>query len=291
MCRTFSCWVLGLVVLSGGLLGPARAQPSDALIMSYKDTAITEPPEELHLDPFFEKYTTAQGLPIVASGDVPDRGLLVARDVVLHMLRSSPSIQQHMIDEGYQVGVMADTDSTMDVPWYSDLEKPDLDDSGISKEEYQRIQEMTVEEYWNQRARGLGGDQTTCAEENILGYPGTKYFGENILVHEFSHAVHQAIREMKPTLAEDIESAYRDAMANGLWEDHYASTNAGEYWAEGVQFWFNSNYEYEHDDRRVLNSADLLRYDPKLYGLLERVYPSDHHIPMDVFYRHEARVD
>lgn len=274
-----------------GLFQSTSAQPSDAIIGSYLNSAVTEPPEELRLDPFFEKYANAQGLPIVASDDVPDRGLLVARDVVLHMLRSSPSIQQHMTDEGYQVGVMADTDSTMDIPWYSGLEKPDLDDSDISKEEYQRIKEMSVEEYWNQRARGLGGDQTTGAEENILGYPGTKYFGENILVHEFSHAIHQAIREVKPKLAEDIESAYRDAMANGLWEGHYASTNPGEYWAEGTQFWFNSNYEYEHSDHRVLNSADLLRYDPKLYRLLERVYPSDHHIPMDVFYRHEARVE
>lgn len=231
------------------------------------------------MDPFFDEYTDAQGIPVVASGDVPDRGLLVARDVVLHMLKEIPSIQQHMIDEGYKLGVMADTDSTMDIPWYRDLEKPD----GVDEE-------MTAAEYWNQRARGLGGDEVTCAEENILGYPGTKYFGENILVHEFSHSIHQAIREVNPELAEEIEAAYQDAMANGLWKDHYASTDAGEYWAEGTQFWFNSNYEYEEGDRRVLNSAELMRYDPKLYKLLERVYSSDHHIPMDVFYKHEARV-
>jgi hypothetical protein len=127
------------------------------------------------MDPFFDKYTDAQGIPVVASSDVPDRGLLVAQDVILHMLQETPSIQQHIIDEGYKLGVMADTDSTMDIPWYRDLEKPD----GVDEE-------MTAAEYWNQRARGLGGDEVTCAEENILGYPGTKYFGENILVHELA---------------------------------------------------------------------------------------------------------
>lgn len=276
--RTVSCWIVGFIILAFGMCGSVRAQPSDAIIKDYQSTTVTEPPERF--DPFFEKYTNAQGIPVVASGDVPDRGLLVARDVILHMLTNRPSIQQHMIDEEYQLGVMADTDSTMDIPWYSDREKPD----SVGEE-------MTVAEYWNQRARGLGGDEATCAEENILGYPGTKYFGENILVHEFSHSIHQAIRETNPKLAEEIESAYQDAMANDLWDGHYASTNDSEYWAEGTQFWFNSNYEYEDGKRQVLNSADLLRYDPKLYRLLEKVYTSDHHIPMDVFYKHEARVE
>jgi hypothetical protein len=276
-----------------GLAPPATAQPSDALVQNYLETAVTEPPARLQLDPFYDKYTTAQGLPIVSSGDVPDRGLLVARDVVLHMLTARPDLQQHMIEEGYRVGVMADTDSTMDIPEYSDFEKPELDDNRLTegeRERYEEIREMTVEEYWNQRARGMGGKYSTCAEENILGYPGTKYFGENILVHEFSHAIHQAIREADPELAEQIGSAYRDAMANGLWEGQYGSTNAGEYFAEGTQFWFNSNYEYKDGDRQILNSADLLHYDPKLYKLLSKVYPSDHHIPMDVFYKHDARV-
>jgi len=173
------------------------------------------------------------------------------------------------------------TDSTMDIPWYSDLEKPE----GVGED-------VTAAEYWNERARGLGRKEVTCAEENILGYPGTKYFGENILVHEFSHSIHQALKEeTHSSLAEEIESAYRDAVANGLWEDHYASTNPAEYWAEGTQFWFNSNYQYEHGDWTVLNSSDLMRYDPKLYSLLEKVYSSDHHIPMDVFYKHKARVE
>jgi len=271
--------MFGLVMMSIGLAGPVLGQPSDALIKDYVKAAVSEPPADLELNPFFDKYTNAQGIPVVASGDVPDRGLLVARDVILHMLQKTPSVQQHMIKEGYKLGVMADTDSTMDIPWYEDLEKPDdVDD------------DLTAAEYWNERARGLGGEEVTCAEENILGYPGTKYFGENILVHEFSHSIHQAVRDVKPELAEKIESAYRDAMANGLWEDHYASTNPAEYWAEGTQFWFNSNYQYKHGEWTVLNSLDLMRYDPKLYALLEKVYTTDHRIPMDVFYKHEARV-
>lgn len=284
--------VIGVLVTSIGWVKQSKGQPSDAIIQDYYAAVISEPPDRLQLDPFYTKYTNAQGLPVVGSADVPATALLVARDIVLHMLSKRPRVQQFMVQNGYRVGVLADTDSTMDLPEHRDWKKPSLDDPRLTdgeREHYERIAEMTDEEYWNQRARGMGGEYTTCAEENILGYPGTKYYGENILVHEFSHAIHRAIREVDPALAADIEKAYRDARANGLWEGHYASNTVAEYWAEGTQFWFNSNYKYEHGDTSVLSSADLMRYDPQLYELLSRVYPS-HHIPMDVFYRHEARV-
>jgi len=118
------CFVV-LAMVPFGLEDSARAQPSDAIIEDCLETTVREPSQRLQMDPFFDKYTDAQGIPVVASGDVPDRGLLVARDVILHMLKKTPSIQQHMIVEGYKLGVMADTDSTMDIPWYRDLEKPD----------------------------------------------------------------------------------------------------------------------------------------------------------------------
>ncbi len=267
----------------------------DAIINDYYQATITTPPDKLKLDPFYKKYTDAMGLPVISGGDVPDVALLVARDVVLHMLSERADLRKHMAREGYRVGVMAVTDSTMDIPEQRDWKKPSFDDGRLTKgeqERYERIKNMTAEEYWNNRARGMGGKYVTCAEENILGYTGDrhKYYGENILVHEFSHGIHRAIREVDPELAGDIEEAYRDAMANGLWENHYGNTTVSEYWAEGTQFWFNSNYDYKNGDTYILSSDDLKKYDPQLYDLLKQVYPEDHHIPMDVFHKHETRV-
>ena len=41
------------------------------------------------------------------------------------------------------------------------------------------------------RARGLGGRITSCGEENLLNLPGDRYRRENILIHEFAHAIHE----------------------------------------------------------------------------------------------------
>jgi hypothetical protein len=56
--------------------------------------------------------------------------------------------------------------------------------------------EQQDRDYHANRSRGMGGNPTTGAEENLLGYPGTRYFGEHIFVHEFAHAIHRAIRDV-----------------------------------------------------------------------------------------------
>jgi len=73
-------------------------------------------------------------------------------------------------------------------------------------------------------------------------------------------------------------------MALGLFKGQYASTNSDEYWAEGTQFWFWSNFEYKDGEKVVYSPAELRSYDPALYELLSRVYPGSHHLPLDPFW-------
>jgi hypothetical protein len=263
-------------------------QKEKPLIEDYVRAVISTPPETLKLDPFYRKYTDALGISIVSSEKVPDAALLVARDITIHMLSKRPDLRQELLKKKMRVGVMAQAESTTDIPEQRNWKKPRRDDPRLTTSERNNydngIAKMTDKEYWDKRARGMGGNPTTCAEENLLGYPGTRYFGENIFVHEFSHAIMGiGIRTADPTLYQEIQDAYKQAMAKGLWKNHYASTNANEYWAEGTQTWFWSNYEYMDGQTRVQTPEDLEKYDPQLYSLLARVYP-DHHIPLDVYY-------
>ncbi len=258
------------------------------LIEDYTRAMIEPPPSALSLDPYYKKHTDALGIPVVSSEKVPDAALLVARDIVIHMLAKRPDVREAMVARKLRVVVMAQSESTTDLPEQRDWKKPRPDDRRLTpreRENYETgIGRMTDKEYWDRRARGMGGNPTSGAEENLLGYPGTRYFGENILVHEFAHGIMDiGLRKADPELLTAIRAAYKEAMANGLWKNHYASTNANEYWAEGTQTWFWSNYEYVDGEHRVQSPDDLKAYDPKLYELLERVYP-DHHIPADVYH-------
>lgn len=287
---------LGALACASARSGSSGPQPrSDALITDYAAATITTPPDSLGLDPdFYRKYTSAEGIPIVGSARVPDAAILVARDIVVHMLSKRPDVREFMVSAGYRVGVMAVSESTTDIPEQRDWKKPAYDDPRLTDGERERYYEpggiasMSDKEYWDRRARGMGGRYTTGAEENILGYPDTRYYGEHILVHEFSHGIQRALREVDPELEEELEAAYREAMDERKYARHYAANTLAEYWAEGTQWWFWSNYQACFGDVRLWSPDDLKAYDSKLYDILSRVYP-DHHIPMDVYHGRNLR--
>ena len=61
-------------------------------------------------------------------------------------------------------------------------------------------------------------------------------------------------------------------MKAGLWKGKYASVNHHEYFAEGVQSWFDNNRENDHDHNHVNTRAELLEYDPGLAALCREVF-------------------
>jgi hypothetical protein len=281
-----------LLTIAATLQTPVSSPQERPIVDEYDRYSVGAPPATLGYDAaFYKKYVDALGIPIIASAKVPDKALLIARDVVIYMLSMRPDVRAEMIARKYRVGVMAITESTTDVPEQRDRKKPSFGDARLTrgeKENYYKpggIASQTDKEYWDRRARGLGGVYTTCAEENILGYPGTRYYGENILVHEFSHGIMSAIRTADAPLYAEIQAAYKAAMADGRYRGHYAETTANEYWAEGTQWWFWSNYEWTDATRgaRLQTPDDFKAYDPALFALLARVYPG-HHIPADVYY-------
>jgi hypothetical protein len=183
--------------------------------------------------------------------------------------------------------VIAEVEMTADIPEYANRKRPDAP-AGEPVTQADR-------DYHAWRSRGLGGNPTTGAEENLLGYPGTRYFGEHIFVHEFAHAIMGgAIRTVDPAMYAEIQKAYDAAMAAGKYvgtnsRKHYATTNASEYWAEGVQWWFFSNYgECFTGNVKVESPEEFRAYDPTLFELISRVF-NTHRIEMDIFHGRRVR--
>ena len=51
----------------------------------------------------------------------------------------------------------------------------------------------------------------------------------------------------------------------------YAGKNRAEYWAEGVQCWYDTNRTHDHDHNHIHTRAQLKTYDPGLAKLCEDV--------------------
>ncbi|HWB00792.1 MAG TPA: hypothetical protein VG713_20005 [Pirellulales bacterium] len=220
------------------------------------DWRVSAPPKNLNLVPFYAKYVSADGYPIFASARVNDYALKEAAWLVSQMLAHRPDVRAAMIRGGSRMVVMAYDEFTTDIPEYEWLKPKD---------------------YWDRRARGLGGSKTdpicSCAEENLLGYPGDPYAQECILIHEFAHNIHlRGMAVVDPTFDRRVRGAYDHAMQAGLWRGKYAAQNHREYFAEGVQSWFDNNRENDNDHNHVNTRAELIAYDHGLAALCREVF-------------------
>jgi hypothetical protein len=268
--------------LDGSHLSPAAAA-----------VPVAPPPATLGIDPFYRKYTDAGGIPVLGSAKTPDAALRVARATMLEMLAKRPDIRARLVRQGVRVAVLAPDDAITDLPEHRDWKKPARDDPRLTTCElkhYALIEAATDRDYWNARSRGAGGQLTAAGAENLLALPGDRYAGENILVHEFAHAILTAIEEADPKLYAEVQRAYAQAVAAGKWKGDYAGVTIQEYWAEGTQFWFDDNRLARLDDGPIVSHGDLKRYDPQLRTALAKVYRG-HRIAADAWYLHPARLN
>jgi hypothetical protein len=265
----------------------APALPTDRpkpIVDDYLKWVVTAPPQAIidrfRLDTaYYKKYADANGYPILASAKVSDAALAIVRDQVNYMLGHRPDIRDTMIAHGARIVIMAETEYTTDIPEQRGWVVPKYLDPRLTPQERARYYEpgglgsMTAGGYWNIRARGMGGTLTSCAEENVLGFYRTRYWGTNICVHEFSHGIMGAgIGNADPKWFQEIVDAYKHAKAACLrTADGYSGNTFNEYWAGGVEWYVGNGGR----DRKGLKETD-----PRLYEVVSRLIPESKFLPV-----------
>lgn len=226
-----------------------------------------EPPDKDGVPNFYTQRLSANGFPIVASERVSPFALKEAEYLVNMMLAKRPDVREAMIKSGARLCIMGHEEFTTDLPEFRRLATQKV--PGFSS--------LDAKDYWDARARGLGGSETdplcSCAEENLLGYSGDPYEKECILIHEFAHNIHlRGMVNVDSTFDGRLRTTYDAAMKAGLWKGKYASTNHHEYFAEGVQSWFDNNRVNDHDHNHVHLRKQLIEYDSGLADLCREVF-------------------
>ena len=209
------------------------------------------------LDPFYQQWISVEGFPVLASEQVNPYALKETAWLIWQMIGHRPDVLQAFVQKSLRFSVIAHNELISEIPEYI-FPFPDF----LS--------------FW---ARGLGGaglevpghPAVSSSEENILHYPdgGGSY---SVLIHEFAHAIHLfGLNTTDPTFNNRLKIVYDTAMAKGLWQDTYASSNRREYWAEGTQAWFHPNGHGSFSHCGNTRSA-LKAYDPGLAALLTEIY-------------------
>lgn len=214
---------------------------------------LLDPPQ----DGFFAKELFFHGIPIKAPAVVADEAIYEARNRIARELKNLPQVVSNLVTAGVEVHIIGQHQVTSDLPEFRDLK-------GKSLPEYQG---KTIDE----RTRGMGGRLTSCGEENLLKLPNDHYFGRDILVHEFGHAIRQYGIPLE--VVQRFNEQYHRSLDKGLWKGAYAASNADEFFAELTMWYFGTHGDLHMTGPKPTDGPDgLKQYDPEAYELFNDFY-------------------
>lgn len=231
------------------------------VIEGYEGCEVRPTTLEDGLDPFYEKMCDYMGIPIISSNNVPDEALQMAWNIMANMLQGQSLVVEKMLEFEIKMGIVAESEGITVLPEYAFLRNDPVTN-------------------WDKRARGLGGSPSvplgSGAEESLLCYTSDRYFGESIFLHEFAHTMkNSGIDIIDPTFNLALNLAYQQAIEQGLWANTYALETVEEYWAEGVQDYFNTNLEAipTNGIHNFVNTREeLMEHDPTLFAIIDIVF-------------------
>jgi hypothetical protein len=232
-------------------------------------TALPENECEVGSSTNVEGYTqgcTVLGLEILAGEEVDPEAVSGMADRVYNMLVHradyAPSIAAYPIG----LRIISDNQRIMDLPEFEDIyfHHPGID--------------------WRYLGRSFPGTEeipfAAGAEENLLCSTEDRYEGEDNFLRDFAITMRRfAMDVVDETTSIAIEQAYAVAIAEGKYVNTLAEINSEQYWAEGVQSFFDANLEDNAEDREPLSSHnhvntryELREYDRALYEIAISVF-------------------
>ncbi|XP_039255044.2 uncharacterized protein LOC120331930 [Styela clava] len=206
---------------------------------------------------FYRKYTSAYGIPVMSSSRVDDRALQRACYVVRFMMADRKDLRDHMYRNKGRVAIIGRRETVPMVP------------------------EMRQYTWWTRRAAGgtFQNPVNVGAEENMLCERGDGYArNQDIFMHEFAHGIHLiACHTAIPNFNSRLQRSFNYARSRGLWTNTYANTDNREYFAEGVQAFFEQQREGPVGGDGIQNHIntreELKRHDRTLYNIIDELLP------------------
>lgn len=207
---------------------------------------------------FFSKQLDFERIPIKAHQVVSDEALVGAYGRLNLLFRglggNRSLIMSNLTKAGVELHIIGRSQVTTDLPeWRQDKGKPLAEYNGLTRD---------------QRTRGMGGRLVSCGEENLLRLRGDRYYGRDICVHEFAHAIRNF--GITPEIRARFDEQYRQSLKKGLWKKSYAATNADEFFAELSMWYFGTHGDLRMTGKKPESGKQGLKdYDPDAYALFD----------------------
>jgi hypothetical protein len=259
---------------------PLRKQPS-----------VTAPPAKLKAHPYYVKFTWAREFPVLGSKHVSDEALLKANDVIRKLFAYRHDILKAMIADGARLVVLGEKEKLSDLPEFAkSKDAADFD-------------EVRYLDY------APGTKLMVVPEESVLGKSTDRFAGKNVVVSVFARGLHRVtgsrpvdpdferrrnkqqyelrVKRLDVEFDNRLKKTYeravgkKDEDGKGLWRGTPAARSRVEYWAAGVEAYFDAagaGFPPHDADRPITTREALKGYDPELYALVDETMAYRGHV-------------
>jgi hypothetical protein len=256
---------LNLTAADDWRYAPLRRQPS-----------VVAPPAQFKLAPYYTKLTLARDFPVGGSERVSDEALLKANDAVRKMFAYRHDVLKAVIADGARLVVLGKGEKLGDLPELRGA----TGKAGFDNARYL--------DYAPERK------VMVVAEENVLARPGDPMPGRNAVVAVMARALYNVaatrpvdpdfdarrdkqqyelrVKRLDAEFDRRVKGLFEASAKKGLWKGTAAARDRAEYWAAGVEAYFDPagpGPVPEGADHPVSTREALKGYDPELFRLVE----------------------
>ncbi|KAK7473927.1 hypothetical protein BaRGS_00034832, partial [Batillaria attramentaria] len=207
------------------------------------------------LDQFYQKYTQAYGIPILGSSNAQAEALKRACYLVRFLLADHAPVRHMVYRLSGRFAVFGAGETPESIPEHATYGTTSGPAWGAT--------------FWI--------PVSSTAGTNLLCDQSDSHTPESIALHEMAHMLHRLGAEFAIDGWNDrLKASYTSAKANGLWSNTYAQKDYIEYFAEGVQSYFDDNWRVEKADghhNNISTRKQLMNYDPQLHGVIDELFP------------------
>jgi hypothetical protein len=253
---------------------PLRKQPS-----------VLPPPAAFKVHPYYTKFTYAREFTVLGSKQVSDEALLRANDTIRKMFAYRHDVLKAMIADGVRLVVLGRHEKLTDLPEFQDFGKKAGFDGARYRDYTPDLKLMVV------------------PEENVLRLPDEPFAGKALVVSVFAKGLYRVtglrpplpgidkpfnkqqyelrVKRLDTEFDQALGKIYDAAHARGLWKGTPADRDRVEYWAAGVEAYFDAAGDgpAPHLADRPITTREALRaYDPDLYALVDETMAYKGHV-------------
>lgn len=182
---------------------------------------------------------------VAGSAKADPRAVAKATDIVAAMLRGAPALREAFVRDRVRVVVIGVGEVTTDLP----------ERSGARPRAYHDIHRRA--------SHATPSDALiTVGEENLLGFPGDPFAGENLLVKQVGLSALYCLKSDDAAFMKRLGDAYRASLTRRPPGDDSPLPTVDDYWGAGVQTAF----------RAARDDIPLARVDPALETLVTEIF-------------------